>query len=183
MLAAGIEPGRLVPISGEHGTVEPLAADGGLASMLCWSDEPLEIFLDDPRSPARRLPSAELAWIETHEIALIVPVIGKDRTLVAALALGPKRSEEAYTADDRDLLAGIAVQAGLGFDVARLRRETDERLLRAPTLRNRTGCAAAGVPALRPDRGGRRPRMSPTVRRSRKERCRGSSTRNIASIS
>ena len=34
--------------------------------MLRWSDEPLEIFLDDPRSPARRLPPAEEAWLERH---------------------------------------------------------------------------------------------------------------------
>ena len=42
--------------------------------------------------------------------------------LVAVIALGEKRSEEAYTAEDRQLLASIAAQMGLGFDVARLRQ-------------------------------------------------------------
>jgi serine/threonine protein kinase len=95
--------------------------------MLRWSDEPLEIFLDDPRSPARRLPSAELAWLEETATSLIVPVLGQDRSLVGALILGAKRSEEAYTAEDRQLLATIASQLGLGLDVARLRRRADER--------------------------------------------------------
>jgi serine/threonine protein kinase len=51
-----------------------------------------------------------------------VPVVGQDRSLIAVIALGERRSEEAYTAEDRQLLASIAAQMALGFDVARLRR-------------------------------------------------------------
>jgi serine/threonine protein kinase len=51
-----------------------------------------------------------------------VPVLGEDRALVAVIALGERRSEEAYTLEDRQLLASIATQMGLGLDVARLRR-------------------------------------------------------------
>jgi eukaryotic-like serine/threonine-protein kinase len=59
-----------------------------------------------------------------------VPVIGQDRSLIGVIALGDRRSEEAYTDEDRQLLASIAGQMGLGFDVARLRRraETQTRL-------------------------------------------------------
>jgi serine/threonine-protein kinase len=39
--------------------------------------------------------------------------------------LGERKSEEAYTSEDRQLLASIAAQMGLGFDVARLRRGLD----------------------------------------------------------
>ena len=60
-----------------------------------------------------------------HERALLVPVVAQDRTLVAVIALGEKRSEEAYSAEDRQLLASIAAQMGLGFDVARLRQAPD----------------------------------------------------------
>ena len=109
--------------------------------MLRWSDEPLEIVLSDPRSPARRLPPEEREWLECTGAVLLVPVLGQDRSLIAMIALGERRSEEAYTAEDRQLLASIAAQMGLGFDVARLRRgagatpsrETDAtRLVAAP---------------------------------------------------
>ena len=93
--------------------------------MLRWSDQPLEIFANDPRSPARRLPPDEQAWLERTGAVLLVPVFGDEKTLVGVIALGAKRSEEAYTNEDRQLLASIAAQVGLGFDVARLRRRLD----------------------------------------------------------
>jgi hypothetical protein len=121
MLASGIEDGRLVPVTTRNGAVEPLALDGGLVTMLRWSDQPLEIFLDDPRSPARRLPPAEIEWLAKTGASLVVPVLGQDRALVGVLVLGEKRSEEAYSAEDLELLSTIAAQVGLGLDVARLR--------------------------------------------------------------
>jgi tRNA A-37 threonylcarbamoyl transferase component Bud32 len=124
ILVSGLEEGRATPVSVLHGPMEALPLDGGLASMLRWSDEPLEIFLRDPRSPARRLPANEQEWLERSGIVLLVPVLGQDRALIAIIALGGRRSEEAYTDEDRQLLAGIAAQMALGFDVARLRRPT-----------------------------------------------------------
>ena len=121
MLATGIEDGCLVPVTTRNGAVEPLPLDGGVVTMLRWSDEPLEIFLDDPRSPARRLPPAEMAWLEQSHASVLVPVLGQDRALVAVLVLGEKRSEEAYSTEDLELLSSIAAQVGLGLDVARLR--------------------------------------------------------------
>ena len=126
MLASGIAEGRLVPVTAVGRELEHLALDGGLVTMLRWSDEPLEIFLDDPRSPARRLPPAEIEWLERTGVSLLVPVLAQERTLVAVLVLGAKRSEEAYSSEDRDLLASIAAQVGLGLDVARLRRRMAE---------------------------------------------------------
>jgi eukaryotic-like serine/threonine-protein kinase len=129
MLASGIEEGRLVPVTSRSGSVAPVALDGGLATMLRWSDAPLEIFLDDPRSPARRLPAAEIGWLEATGASVLVPVVGRDRELVGALVLGAKRSEEAYSAEDLELLSSIAAQVGLGLDVGRLgglrREQTD----------------------------------------------------------
>jgi hypothetical protein len=125
ILVSGIDDGRLTPVTVLHGSAEPLALDGGLVSMLRWSDEPLEIVLNDPRSPARRLPAEEREWLECTGAVLLVPVLGQDRSLVAVIALGERRSEEAYVAEDRQLLASIAAQMGIGFDVARLRRRVD----------------------------------------------------------
>jgi hypothetical protein len=125
ILVSGIDEGRLTPVTVMHGSVESLPLEGGLVAMLRWSDEPLEVFLNDPRSPARRLPAEEQEWLECTNAALLVPVVAQDRTLVAVIALGEKRSEEAYSSEDRQLLASIAAQMGLGFDVARLRHGPD----------------------------------------------------------
>jgi hypothetical protein len=122
ILVSGIDEGRLSPVTVLHGSAEPLPLEGGLVSMLRWSDEPLEVVLGDPRSPARRLPPDEREWLECTGAVLLVPVVGQDRSLIAVIALGERRSEEAYTAEDRELLASIAAQMSLGFDVVRLRR-------------------------------------------------------------
>ena len=122
ILVAGVEEGVMTPVSIRHGSAESLPIDGGLATMLRWSDQPLEIFLQDPRSPVHRIPTQEQQWLECTGSVLLVPVLGQDRTLIAVIALGARRSEEAYTAEDRELLASIAGQMALGFDVARLRR-------------------------------------------------------------
>ncbi len=122
ILVSGIDEGRMSPVTVLHGSAETLPLDGGLVSMLRWSDDPLEIVLSDPRSPARRLPPEEREWLECTGAVLLVPVVGEDRSLIALIALGERRSEEAYTAEDRQLLASIAAQMALGFDVARLRR-------------------------------------------------------------
>jgi len=122
ILVSGIDEGRLTPVTVLHGSAEPLPLEGGLVSMLRWSDEPLDIVFNDPRSPARRLPPEEREWLECTGAVLLVPVVGESRSLIAVIALGERRSEEAYTAEDRQLLASIAAQMALGFDVVRLRR-------------------------------------------------------------
>ena len=125
VLVSGVEEGRLTPVNVLRGSVESLPLDGGLVAMLRWSDEPLEIFSQDPRSPARRLPPEEQEWLECTNVALLVPVVSQDRALIAVIALAEKRSEEPYTTEDRQLLASIGSQMGLGFDVARLRQRAD----------------------------------------------------------
>jgi hypothetical protein len=153
ILVSGIEDGKLTPVTVLHGSAESLPLDGGLVAMLRWSDDPLEIFPHDPRSPARRLPPEEREWLECTGASLLVPVLGEDRSLIAVIVLGERRSEQAYTAEDRQLLASIATQMGLGFDVARLRQrlgsraaDTDPeatRLLSA-TVRMMTECPRCG---------------------------------------
>ncbi|HXW08354.1 MAG TPA: protein kinase [Vicinamibacterales bacterium] len=132
ILVSGVDEGRLTPVAVLHGSAESLPLEGGIVSMLRWSDEPLEIFLHDPRSAAVRLPVDEREWLECTGASLLVPVAGDDRTLIAVIVLGERRSEDAYTAEDRQLLASIAAQMALGFDVARLRRRLGSRAERDP---------------------------------------------------
>jgi hypothetical protein len=122
ILVSGLEDGKLVPVTVLHGSAESLPIDGGIGGMLRWSDAPLDILLNDPRSPARRLPEEEREWLHCTGASLLVPVIAQEGRLVAVIVLGERRSEEAYTDEDRELLGSIASQMGLGLDVARLRR-------------------------------------------------------------
>jgi serine/threonine-protein kinase len=121
----GVEDGWLSPVAQLKGNVEPLRSGSALVSMLRWSDQPLELFAHDPRSPLRRLPADEQSWFERSGASLLVPVVDGEKALVGIIVLGEKLSEEAYSDEDRELLASVAAQVGLGFDVARLRRRID----------------------------------------------------------
>jgi tRNA A-37 threonylcarbamoyl transferase component Bud32 len=129
IMVSGVETGHLTPVSVLHGSADSLPLDGGLVSMLRWSEEALDIDLKDSKSPTRRLPASEREWLDCTGASLIVPVStpsGNTRSLVGALVLGRKRSEEAYTAEDRQMLTAVAAQLSLALDVARLRsRVTD----------------------------------------------------------
>jgi serine/threonine-protein kinase len=120
MLTTGVEEGRLTPVARLRTSIEPLALTAGLVSMLRWSDEPLEILLDDPKSGVRRLPAEEQEWLQKAGVALLVPVVGVERSLTAVIALGERLSDEPYTAEDRELLSSIASQMGLWLNVSRL---------------------------------------------------------------
>ena len=92
----------------------------GMVQLLQWSDAPLEVFLNDPRSTVGRLPASDREWLRASGAALLVPVLAGtsvERPLVGFIVLGPKRSEESYTSEDRRLLAGIAAQMGLALDL------------------------------------------------------------------
>lgn len=104
----------------------PLQADSGVITLLRWSDKPLEVFLDDEQSPVARIPQPDRLWLAGMNAALLVPIFagGSDpRPFIGLIALGRKRSEEPYTAEDRELLRGIAVQMGVALDLSRLRRQ------------------------------------------------------------
>ena len=125
--AAGTNPkGAFEPVTSLRVTVTPLAADSGIITLLRWSDKPLEIFLNDEQSSIARIPPADRAWLAAMNAALLVPIFAggsEPRPFVGLIALGQKRSEEPYTAEDRELLRGIAVQMGVALDLSRLRRE------------------------------------------------------------
>jgi hypothetical protein len=139
----------------------PIAAlprDSALATMLQWSVEPLELFLDDERSPAGRLPPIDRSWIANSGATLLVPIVAGAATegrrpLIGVIALGAKRSDEPYTSEDRKLLSGIAAQMGVALDLSRLRRRASSGVTSptstptlTPTMVAQT--ATSGPPAL-----------------------------------
>ncbi len=125
----GSGAGRLEPVAASRVTASPLRFDSALVTLLRWSDKPLEVLLDDEQSPVGRLPAADRAWLASMQAELLVPIFagGSDpRPFVGLIALGPKRSEEPYTTEDRQLLSGIATQMGLALDLSRLRKRAAE---------------------------------------------------------
>jgi len=118
--------GKLTPVASLRVDAVPLGMDSGIITLLRWSDKPLEVFLDDDQSQVARLPQADREWLAAMHAALLVPIFagGSDpRPFVGLIALGPKRSEEPYTPEDRELLRGIAVQMGVALDLSRLRKQ------------------------------------------------------------
>ena len=116
---------RLEVVSSLRADVGVLSRNGALATLLRWSEDPLEVFLDDERSPAARLPAVDRAWLDANRLSLLVPIFagsGDQRALTGVIGLGGKRSEEPYTLEDRRLLSGIAGQMSVAMDLSRLRR-------------------------------------------------------------
>jgi hypothetical protein len=186
VLVGRSRPGVLVPVAVIRGSADTLAADGGIASMLQWSEEPLEVYLDDTRSPARRLPPDEIAWLECSGAVLFVPLYSKDattRTLLGTLALGGKRSEEPYSSRiasscPRSPARSASRSTSPVFADAR-RQECSTTRSRSPAVHRRRlqsvrRVARATTPALSP--------AAMTAPRSARERCPASSTGSIASI-
>jgi GAF domain-containing protein len=123
---AGDHGAAFEPVTALRIKPAPLPAGSGIITLLRWSDKPLEVFLDDEQSPVARVPPADRMWLAEANAALLVPIFagGSDpRPFVGLIALGPKRSEEPYTPEDRELLRGIAVQMGVALDLSRLRQQ------------------------------------------------------------
>ena len=69
------------------------------------------------------------------QIAMVVPILDHAQRLIGTLLLGPKRSEEPYSANDRKLLRAVARQVAMAVENATLRREVgDERRIRHEVL-------------------------------------------------
>ncbi len=79
-------------------------------------------------------------------VDLLVPVRGPNTGMIGVLLLGEKLSEEPYTAEDKELLAEAAVQAGMVWENLALRRAlTQEKDVRRQLSARLDGDAVAMV--------------------------------------
>jgi sigma-B regulation protein RsbU (phosphoserine phosphatase) len=62
------------------------------------------------------------------EAECLSPMLGRDDRIAGLLALGPRRSEEPYSNEDRRLLATVCNQAGLALDSISLAERIAERI-------------------------------------------------------
>ncbi len=106
---------------GEPGEVEPLPANGTLATLLSTDDDPLDVHSRHTRSVLQRLPANERAWLSASGAYLIVPLLIDER-LVGAMVLGERKSEEPYGREDRELLRMLGAQLALTLDYTRLKQ-------------------------------------------------------------
>jgi serine phosphatase RsbU (regulator of sigma subunit) len=58
----------------------------------------------------------------------LVPILGRDGRLVGLVILGQRLSQEPYSREDKQLLASVASQAGVGLESIRLGEKIAERL-------------------------------------------------------
>ena len=98
-----------VPASVKLTSLQP---DSKLVSLLQWLRRPAQVSGVEQSGFLRQLPLADVEWLRSSSAELLLPVlIGND--IDSFFMLGPKRSQEPYTAEDEDLL--MAVAESLGF--------------------------------------------------------------------
>jgi Protein kinase domain len=148
------------------GTLPPLPATATLVALALNDLSPMNIDLDRPDSPLRRLPDEEKRWVEQIKVALVV-ALRRRGALAGLLAISAKRSGLEYSTVDRQLLSAIAAATGLALDNLRLRLTPDSpdeepsareclqcsRLTSAGAPRCECGGALTEVPAPKVLRG------------------------------
>jgi serine/threonine-protein kinase len=76
------------------------------------------------------------AFSDQREL-LVVPLIGTDERTFGAFVLGPKKSEQAYTGRERELLQAIGAQVVMACEVLRLKRAVDRESRQRVTILGR----------------------------------------------
>jgi len=102
-------------------------ADGSLAlpaqsssiRFLQNSNEPARLYRDDPDAWYLMAGTAERRALDLLNAELLVPLPGRNR-LMGVMALGPKRSEAAWSRTDLQVLQTVARQTGLALEVSEL---------------------------------------------------------------
>src|SRR5713101_898013 len=81
-----------------------LVADSKLMSLVRLLGKPLEMPQTGSSWLGQQLPHEETEFLRQARIELLVPIVTATDRTEALLAVGPKRSEEPYASEDRDLL-------------------------------------------------------------------------------
>jgi serine/threonine-protein kinase len=116
---------RTVATSPTSATAEMPAAASTVVGFIDLLTRPLQVSTAEDAGLLRQLSRGELDWLAQWGIELFVP-IRVEETTGALLALGPKRSDEPYSAEDEDLLMAIADNVGSLLVRKPPTREADE---------------------------------------------------------
>jgi phosphoserine phosphatase RsbU/P len=96
-----------------------LPAQASSVRYLSATNEPARLYRDDPEAWYLMAGTGERHVLDLVNAELLLPLPGRNR-LMGMMALGPKRSEAAYTPADLHLLQTVATQTGLAIEVAEL---------------------------------------------------------------
>ncbi len=102
------------------GRVRPLPRSSTFAELLARDDAPMDIDVTNPHSPLHRLHEEDRLWLGDGGFRLAVPMRGSSGQLLGLLALGDKRSELPFTAEDRALLGAVAAAGVLALERLRV---------------------------------------------------------------
>lgn len=108
-----------------------IASDSDLLRVLESGAAPRAIALEE----VREVPERDLL----HDLGaeLLVPIGTPSSPVLGILLMGPKKSEEPYTAEDRLLLEAVAAQIGMLFENARLRENARKEMVTRTTVLSR----------------------------------------------
>jgi len=98
-----------------------LPAQASAVRYLASTNEPARLYRDDPDAWYLMAGTAERGVLDMVNAELLLPLPGRNR-LMGVMALGPKRSEAAYTHADLHLLQTVANQTGLAIEISELAR-------------------------------------------------------------
>ncbi|HEY0553747.1 MAG TPA: serine/threonine-protein kinase [Thermoanaerobaculia bacterium] len=94
-----------------------LDATSTLAALIASASDPLQVDLEDPRSPLAKLPEKERYWLVDASFRVIVPILARDGSLLGLIGLGEKKSGLPFFKEDRQLLRAIASSAAWVLEV------------------------------------------------------------------
>jgi len=103
------------------GGVLTLPMQSSAVRYLTNSNEPARLYRDDPDAWYLMAGTAERYALDKMNAELLLPLPGRNR-MMGVMALGPKRSEAAYSSSDLKLLQALASQTGLALEVSELAR-------------------------------------------------------------
>ncbi len=98
-----------------------LPSQASAVRYLTSTNEPARLYREDPDAWYLMAGTAERSVLDMVNAELLLPMPGRNR-LMGVMALGPKRSEAAYTQADLHLLQTVATQTGLAIEIAELAR-------------------------------------------------------------
>jgi hypothetical protein len=147
--------------------VRPLGTDSACWSLAQHDSLPLLVEPEERTSLYALLPPDDQSWVVDAAVSLLVPVAGAEGAAAGLLALGPKRSGEAWSRQDRALVVTLAGSLSMALESERRRglpapaqgglTETDEPARQCEPCRrvhppgtSLCTCGGATVPAVVP---------------------------------
>jgi tRNA A-37 threonylcarbamoyl transferase component Bud32 len=107
--------GCFEPLPSAYALPLRLRHDSKVVTVAGVLQKPLETPVSRPNALSRDLPADERNALRAARIELLVPIVAGSQGLRMLLALGPRRSEEPYSQEDFDLLAGVGDALGLAL--------------------------------------------------------------------